>query len=302
MKDLNDLYYFAAVVDHGGFTNASRALGIAKSRLSRHVALLEERLGVRLLQRSTRRIRLTEIGQDIHAHCREMLAAAEAAELAAAATHAEPCGLVRVACPIALLHAQVGEMLNGFMAKYPLVRLEIQAMNRPVDVVAEGIDLALRVRPSPLEDSELAVRIFGESPQCLVAAPSLLSEAKRPQTPEELADWPCLANGALNARHTWILHGPDGQWVEQAFSPRLATGDMLSLRRAAQAGLGIVQLPAQLVARQIENGSLTEALPGWAPVPEVLHGVFASRRGLVSSVRALIDYLAEAFAQTQKDR
>ena len=98
------------------------------------------------------------------------------------------------------------------------------------------------------------------------------------------------------------MHGPDDQQVEQAFSPRLATGDMLSLRRAAQAGLGVVQLPAQLVARQMENGSLIEALPGWAPAPEVLHGVFASRRGLVSSVRALIDYLAEAFAQTQKNR
>ncbi len=183
LPDLNELYYFAQVVEHGGFAPAGRALGIPKSKLSRRVALLEERLGTRLLQRSTRSFAVTEVGQRYYQHCRAMLIEAEAAEESAALAHAEPCGVVRVSCPVALLAARVGGMLGEFMRRYPQVELLVDETNRRVDVVGEGLDLAIRVRPPPLQDSELVLRTLAERRQCLVAAPRCCSAWARPPGP-----------------------------------------------------------------------------------------------------------------------
>jgi len=155
MQDLNDLYLYAQVVDHGGFAAAGRALGIPKSRLSRRVAVLEKGLGVRLLQRSTRRFAVTDIGRTYYAHCKAMLVEAEAAQDAIEVTRAEPCGTVRLTCPVALLDLQVGDMLATFMAQHPRVDVVAEATNRRVDVIAEAVDIAIRVRPPPLSDSDL---------------------------------------------------------------------------------------------------------------------------------------------------
>jgi DNA-binding transcriptional LysR family regulator len=148
VQDLNDLYYYAQVVDHGGFAAASRATGEPKSKLSRRIAALEARLGVRLLQRSTRRFTVTELGRVYHTHCKAVLVEAEAAEEAIDHRRSEPCGTVRVSCPVALLDLQVGAMLAEFLARHPRVTLQLEATNRRVDVVAEGIDVAVRVRTS----------------------------------------------------------------------------------------------------------------------------------------------------------
>ncbi len=148
--DLNDLFYFAMVVEHGGFSQAGRALAMPKSKLSRRIALLEERLGVRLIQRSTRRFSVTEVGQDYYRHCKAMLVEAEAAEEAIAMSRAEPRGTIRLACPIAILHARIGTMLADFLALHPQVTVQLDATNRRVDVVGEGVDVAIRVRPPPL--------------------------------------------------------------------------------------------------------------------------------------------------------
>ena len=152
MHDLNDLYYFAKVVEHGGFAAAGRALGEPKSKLSRRVALLEERLGVRLIQRSTRRFSVTEAGQTFYSHVQAMLVEAEAATEAIELTRSQPRGTVRLSCPTTLLDFGVGRMLSGFMATCPDVQLQLEATNRRVDVIAEGLDLAIRVRPPPLQD------------------------------------------------------------------------------------------------------------------------------------------------------
>ncbi|KGX78804.1 bacterial regulatory helix-turn-helix, lysR family protein [Burkholderia pseudomallei MSHR435] len=157
MRDLNDLYYFVQVVDHGGFAPAGRALNLPKSKLSRRIARLEERIGMRLIQRSTRRFAVTDIGQTYYAHCRAMLVEADAADEAVALVRTEPRGIVRMTCPVALLDALVGDMIAAFMAECPLVEIHLEETNRRVDVVGEGIDIALRVRPPPLEDSDLAL-------------------------------------------------------------------------------------------------------------------------------------------------
>ena len=195
LPDLNDMYFFAQVVEHRGFAPAGRALGIPKSTLSRRIAQLEERLGAQLILRSTRSFAVTEVGRRYYNHVRAMLTEAEAAEESVALAHAEPCGLVRLSCPVALLAARVGAMLAEFMVLHPKVVLQVDETNRRVDVVAEGIDLAIRVRPPPLEDSDLVLRQLAVRRQCLVASPNLLEKYDTPTGPMDVAVWPSMDMG-----------------------------------------------------------------------------------------------------------
>lgn len=301
MQDLNDLYYYVQVVDHGGFAPAGRALGMPKSKLSRRVALLEERLGVRLIQRSTRRFTVTEIGQTYYTHCKAMLVEAQAAEEAIALTHAQPRGIVRMTCPVALLDARISDMVADFLVAHPLVEIHLEETNRRVDVLGEGIDVAIRVRPPPLEDSDLVMRVLGERNQCLVACPQLLEQIGTPQSPADLAGLPSMDLGLPQHEHAWNLIGPDGAHAAIRHKPRLVTRGMLALRSAAVAGVGIVQLPTMIVREQLERGELVRVIPGWAPRREIVHAVFASRRGLLPAVRTLVDFLAERFAVLDED-
>ncbi|HDR8993069.1 LysR family transcriptional regulator [Burkholderia vietnamiensis] len=296
-RDLNDLYYFVQVVEHGGFAPAGRALNMPKSKLSRRVALLEARLGMRLIQRSTRRFTVTDVGQTYYAHCRAMLVEADAADEAIALLHEEPRGIVRVSCPVALLDSLAGAMIAAFMVACPHVEIHLEATNRRVDVVGEGIDVAIRVRPPPLEDSDLALRVLAERGQCLVASPALLREHGAPAVPADLTRMPSLDHGLPQAAHVWRLRGPDQAQAEIHHQPRLVTGGMLALRAAAVAGVGVVQLPTMMVRDELARGELVNVLPDWAPRREIVHAVFASRRGLLPGVRALLDFLAARFAE-----
>ncbi len=296
MYDLNDLYFFAQVVDHHGFAPAGRALGVPKSRLSRRIALLEERLGVRLIQRSTRRFAVTEVGECFYRHCKAMLVEAEAAHEAIATMRAEPQGTVRLACPVALLQYQVGAMLGQFLLQCPRVKLHVEATNRRVDVIGEGFDLALRVRFPPLEDSELVMNVLGESLQCLVAGPALLARHGAPQAPADLHVLPTLDLARGDGEHVWRLVGPDGADATVHHEPRLVTDDMAALRTAALAGVGAVQLPTMVVGDDIARGALIRLLPHWRLRSGIVHAVFPSRRGLLPSVRELIDFLGARYA------
>lgn len=296
MLDLNDLYYFAHVVEHGGFSAAGRALGLPRSKLSRRVAQLEERLGVQLLHRTTRRFAVTEIGRRFHAHCRAMLLEAEAASEVIEATRPEPRGVVRFSCPVALVQACVGAMVADFLVQCPRVTVHLRALNRPVDLIAEGFDFAVRVRETPLPDSDLVLKVLGWRSQCLVASPALLQRLGAPATPADLARFPSLDLGRDTSEHLWSLHGPDGAHCRVPHAPRLVTDDMSALRDAALAGAGIVHLPAMLVSAELERGRLLRVLPGWAPPPQLVHAVLPTRRHVLPSVRALLDHLAARFA------
>ncbi|MGO4339944.1 LysR substrate-binding domain-containing protein [Labrys sp. KB_33_2] len=294
MRDLNDLYYFAAVVDHGGFSPAGRALGIQKSRLSRRVFLLEERLGVRLLNRSSRRFSVTEIGREFYERCVAMLVEAEAAEQIVAEVQAEPRGIVRMSCPTALLSFQFGELIARFMMQNPGIQVHLESTNRRVDVIAEGFDLAIRVRFPPLEPTDLVMRRLDESIQCLVAAPALNVGAMK--SPVDLRNLPSLDLRRPHRDHAWQLHHADGQVAAIPHSPRLVTDDMSVLRDAAIAGAGAVQLPTIFIWDDIRAGRLVHVLPDWRPRAGIVHAVFPSRRGLLPSVRALVDFLARECA------
>ncbi|SEA77379.1 LysR family transcriptional regulator [Alkalimonas amylolytica] len=302
MQDLNDLYYFVQVVEHGGFAPASRALGIAKSKLSRRLALLEDRLAVRLIQRSSRHFQITEVGQQYLEHCRAMLVEAEAAQQAIDSVRAEPCGTIRLTCPVGLLHFHVGAMLAEFMQLYPGVTVQLEATNRRVDVLAEGVDLALRVRPLPLDDSELVLRLLSDRGQCLVASPQLVeAQGGLPTEPTALVNWPSMSRSRPQEVHEWCLHHPANGQLKLTFHPRFTTTDMLTLKTAALAGVGVVQLPLLMLQQELADGRLLQVLPEWEPRREVIHLVFPSRRGMLPAIRALIDFLVERYAEIMED-
>ncbi len=296
MQDLNDLYYFAQVVDHGGYASAGRALGIPKSKLSRRIMELEERLGVRLLQRSTRKLTVTEIGQEFYRHCVAMLVEAEAAQEAIDRSRLGPQGLIRVSCPPALVCFAIGPIVARFMAANPRVSVELDSTSRRVDVIGEGIDIAIRVRFPPFEDSDLAMRILGASPQRIVGSPKLIAALPAPINPADLASLPSLGLGPLNREHVWQLSGPNEASVRIQYTPRLVTDDMSQLLQAAIESVGVVQLPDLVAEGALRSGALVSLLPEWTPAAGTVQAIFPTRRGLLPSVRALIDFLASEYA------
>lgn len=296
MQDLNDLYYFAQVVERGGFAAAGRALGVPKSKLSRRVAALEEQLGVRLLQRSTRRFAVTDVGQSYLRHCQAMVAEAAAAQEAIDRTRAEPRGQVRVSCPTNLLDP-ISPIVARFLMEFPRVQLVLERTDRPVDVIEEGFDLALRVRNEPLEDNGLVIRRMLRFDKLLVASPTLLARAGTPTTPDDLLHFDGLDMSRTNGVHSWDIIGPDGTTRTISFQPRLITDDFTTLHEAAREGVGIVQLPRLLVDGDIQRGRLAVVLPDWTLPTGILHAAFPTRRGLVPAVRMFIDRVAEGFSR-----
>lgn len=301
MQDLNDLYYFVQIVNYGGFAPAGRALGIPKSKLSRRLAMLEERLHIRLIKRSTRHFTVSEVGKTYYQHCVAMLIEAEAAQESIEAVRAEPRGKIRITCPVMILQTHIGAMLADFMALYPLLTVELEATSRQVDVISEGIDLAIYVRPPPLQDSNLVMRILSDCGQALVASPTLVQQYDGvPQLPCELNGLPSISRPGPQAS-CWALYGQNDTQAVVYHTPRFITTDMVALREAAMAGVGIVQLPLMAVCKQLKAGSLVKLVPEWAPIRELIHVVFSSKRGLLPSIRLLIDYLAQRFANLDVD-
>src|SRR5882757_7091702 len=227
VRDFNDLQFFAAVVLHRGFSAGARALGVPKSRLSRRVALLEKRLGVRLLDRTTRGLGLTEVGRQVFEHARAAVMEAEAAEEAAARMRSEPRGLVRMSSPLGLQSA-IAAALPAFLAAHPRLRVQCIVTNRRVDLIHEGIDVAIRVRERLDTDADLQMKRIGISRRILVASPRLLAEMGKPSAPGELTDFPILHQDTQGAS-VWNLSAESGETKTVAAEPRLATGsfDML---------------------------------------------------------------------------
>ncbi len=297
MQDLNDLRYFVDVVEQNGFAAAARKLGMPRSRLSRRIGMLEERLGVRLIQRSTRRFAVTEIGREYYRHCVAMAVEADAAQDLIDRTRSEPQGTVRVSCPSSVIYFQVGEMIARFMAQCPKVEVLLESTNRRVDVIREGFDIALRIRFPPIEDSDLVIRKLAESPQRLVASPSALKAFPRPLLPTDLAALPSLAWDPAKLDHEWRLDGLDGATATVRHKPRFVTEDMVALRLAALRGVGVCQFPTFVVQEDVAAGRLIDILPEWTPKAGIIHAVFPTRRGLLPSVRALLDFLAREYAE-----
>lgn len=297
LHDLNDLYFFASVVEHGGFSAAGRALGLPKSRLSKRIAQLEERLGVRLLQRTTRRFMVTEVGTRFYQHCRAVLEEARAAQEAVDELRTEPRGVVRVSCPVSLAQNVLGPLLPAFLREHPKVRVRLTATNRRVDVIGEGYDVAIRVRDKLDTDATLVVRSVGHARSILVASRAFLNAHGRPQTLQDLARLPALSMFEHEGAHLWELLDGGGNKTAVEMAPRLVSGDFSVLTAAAVQDCGVALLPEEFCAPLLANGLLEWVLPDYSTAQGLLHFVYPSRRGLLPAVRSFVDFLAERLPQ-----
>lgn len=295
LPDLNDLYFFAAVVEHGGFSAAGRALNVPKSRLSKRVSQLEESLGVRLLQRTTRKFVVTEAGERFYRHCQAMLAEARAATEDAVSLGAEPRGLVRISCPVSLAQSLLAPLLPAFLTQHPQVQLRVLSSNRRVDVIGEGYDVAIRVRDKLDSDAELVARSFGPKRVVLVASPAFLAEHGEPRSPQDLPTLPVLSLFEHEGDQTWELYDRACNKTQVPVWPRLISGEFRVLIEAALQGVGIAWVPESSCIDELRSGRLHVVLPEWGLPQGILHIVYPSRRGMLPAVRALVDFLAGAF-------
>lgn len=289
--DLNDLRYFALIVEHGGFSAAQRATHLTKSKLSRRVALLEERLGVRLIQRSTRRLSLTEAGRAFHEHCAAMLVEAEAAQQAVEQLRSAPSGTVRLTCPVAIAQFYVARIVADFMREHPKVRVEIESTDRTVNLIEERIDLAVRVRATGLEDPGLVTRRIASGRMVLVASPAYLEGRAPVVDAAEVSTLDTIGGQREGAEQSWTLTASDGRDARVVHRPRLLCSDYTVQLEAAIGGVGIALLPLRVAWRRLEEGTLVRVATDWATPEQDIHLVFVSRRGLLPAVRALIDHL-----------
>ncbi|MDT6963185.1 LysR substrate-binding domain-containing protein [Cupriavidus sp. SZY C1] len=295
MIDLNDVYYFAKVVEHQGITADARVLDVPKSSISRRILALEAALGARLIQRTSRRFVITELGTEFHRHALAMLVEAEAAENVVRTRTAEPSGTIRFTCSVAVAQLVLATLIPRFMARHPRVRIVEHATNRHVDLVHEGFDMGLRAHMAPLPDSSLVQRPLAQIPWTLFASPGYLKRRGTPDSPEALAGHDAIALGAPQDAYVWNLRDVRhaGQIHAVTYDPSLVSDDMATLKAAACEGVGIVALPGYVGKAEMAAGKLVRVLPQWIAGVATLTLLMPSRRGLLPSVRAFSEFLAE---------
>lgn len=290
--ELSELNALVKVVQAGSFTRAADNLGTQKAHLSRLLTRLEQRLGVRLIERSTRALSLTEVGREIFERTVSILGAVEDVERVAQRMLAEPRGVLKLSCGVEFGLIAVGRWVTGYLQRYPQVAVEADYTGRLVDIVHEGFDLAIRV--GELGDSRLAARKLGELRYGLYASPDYLARRGEPQSADELASHELLYFNAGSHRHGWrLLNGLQELRVDVA--SRLRVNNSFAVRDAAINGLGIALLAHVVAADSVAAGSLLRLLPDWAPVAVPVHAVFPSARYLTPKVRAFVDHAVSAF-------
>lgn len=293
MEDLNDIYFFASVVQYGGFSAAARRIGVEKTRLSRRIAALEKRLGVRLLQRTTRALALTEAGQRFFERCEATVEGAQAAYDSVAQLRREPAGLVRLSSPVLLTQRCLAHVLPGYMTAHPKVSLFVEPTDRAVSVIEERFDIVIRAKPVIEDVAGLVAKTLGNSQRVLVVSPAFLDHYGRPKDPTDLPTFNTVAStdDMFDSGARWNLSNPGTRTQQIELKPSLVTSDLRVRLQAAMHGIGIALLPEQVVAAPLKEGRIERVLPEWSGAKNILHLVYPTPRGMLPSVRSLIDYL-----------
>jgi DNA-binding transcriptional LysR family regulator len=293
MDKLGDMAAFVRVVEARTFTQAAERLGWSKSVVSRRIAELEERLDVRLLNRSTRRLSLTEAGQAFYERCARILADVDETEQAVSSLHAAPRGLLRVNAPMTFGMLHLAPAISAFLERYPEMEIDLALNDRFVDLIDEGFDLALRIGDLP--DSSLVARKLAPCRRVICAGPDYLSRRGEPRDPAALAGYDALLYSNLANAETWRLTDRAGREHTVRVKSRLRVNNGDVLREAAAAGLGLALLPTFIVADAIADGRLKPVLCDYRPPPTAVHAVYPHNRHLSTKVRAFVDFLAERF-------
>ena len=289
MSDLNDIMVFVRVARERSFTRAGAALGIPKSTVSERVARLEAQLGVRLLERTTRSLRLTESGNEYYARVEKVVNDLEEAEAAVTAAHNTPRGVLRIGSPLLFAQIFLGDVIADYMKQFPDVQVELVAADRAFDVLQEELDVAIHVLGQM--DAQIIARKLGVGERFCVATPEYLAKRGVPKTPADLADHSCIANGPTRSV-TWTFER-DRQTRPVSILARYCITSISQVQQAALAGLGITVLPSLICATELENGRFVRVLEDWTVPDTVVHLVYPSHRHLSARVRTFVDFVVE---------
>ncbi len=294
MDRFEEMQTFVRVVEAGSFSGAAQRLDIARSAVSRRLADLEGRLGVQLLNRTTRSLNLTDSGRHYYRRCQRLLADLEEAEQTVSSEHAAVRGTIRVAAPLSFSVSHLAPALEPFMKAYPEIQLELELDDRRVDVIAEGVDMAIRI--GKLADSTLVARRLMPVRTLLCASPAYLAQHGEPQRPEELARHQGLSYSNIPEGQLWQFQQPDGSWMTVRVPTRLRANNGDLLVRAAIDGLGIVATPDFLCQQAMEKGLLRPVLTTFPLHEAAVYALYPAQRHLPRRVRLFLDYLVESFA------
>ncbi len=287
------LQTFVAVAEEASFSAAARRLGLAKSAVSRQIAELEAALGVRLLNRTTRSLSLTEVGRSYFDRVEQILAELDDANRAAGDTRAAPCGRLKISAPMSFGFLHLAPALSAFLGRYPSVTVDLVMNDRIVDLVEEGFDLAIRI--STLPDSSLIARRLAPARRVICASPAYLSARGEPKAPDELKDHDCLFYSNLAAARDWRFQRGDGTPWPVTVAGRLGVNNGDALRVAALGGLGLAHIPTFIVGADLQAGTLVKVLEAYVAQDVSITAVYPHSRHLSPTVRALVDFLAERF-------
>jgi DNA-binding transcriptional LysR family regulator len=294
MMRFESMETFVRVVEAGSISAAAEHMGIAKSAVSRRISELEERLGVQLFRRTTRRLNLTDTGRSLYERCVNILADVDEAEQAVSREHGTLRGRLRVALPLSFGLLQLGPAITAFLQAHPEVEFDLDFNDRQVDLLAEGFDLALRI--GDLADSTLIARRLASIRSCVCASPAYLERAGTPAHPGELAQHACLTYSLVPEPQVWRYTAADGKRGSVRVGSRLQANNGDFLHRAALEGQGIVLQPLFIVQRSLEEGRLVSLLSEYEWPTTSAHALYPHTRHLSQRVRAFIDFLADWFA------
>lgn len=291
--DLSAMEVFARVVEARSFSGAARRLGMSKSVVSKHITRIERKLGVRLLNRTTRRLSLTEVGATFYESCAQIVAQAEEAELVATRSHSEPRGLLKVNVPVAFGVRHIAPALAEFSAPYPELRIDMTFNDRSVDLAEEGYDVAMYIAER-LEEGLISRRL-APIRKTVCAAPEYWRRNGKPDTPRDLARHNCIAYADLTVENEWCFTGR-GAYERVSIDGNLRVNNENALWRAALGGSGVALLPTFIVGEDLQSGALEAVLADYTVPPTSVYAVYLPNRHLSAKVRTLIDFFVERFA------
>ncbi len=288
--DLNEALIFVRVVEAGSLTAAAERLAMQKSTVSRKLTAMENRLDVRLIQRSTRRLMLTDIGAEHYERCRQIVQAFEEAEQALRRVHEEPSGHLRLVMPIEFGQRFLARVIARFLKRYPQVTIKAELTSRRVDIIEEGIDLAIRIDPG--QEPDLVCRKLVSSPICLLASPAYLAQHPPIQHPAELAQHNCLCNSSAQTHQTWQFQRGEEQ-VGIVPQGNLIFNNITAIREALKEHAGIGTVPSLICDEAIRRGELVEVLPDWRLPAGTIYGMYMPRRFMPLALEKLLDHCME---------
>lgn len=291
MESLSDIAVFVHVVRRGSFTAAANELGLSKSVVSKYVTRLEDRLGARLLNRTTRRLSLTEVGQAFYERSQRALGEIEEAEAEVSRLQGEPRGELRLSSPMSFGILHVAPLLPAFQARYSEVTVDMVLDDRKADLIDEGFDLAIRIGELP--DSSLVARRLGPCRHVVCGSAEYFARHGVPQSPEALGEHPALTYRYQNSPSEWRLGDSDGRYHQVPISSRLQMNNSLALREALLKGAGVTLTPTFVVGADIQAGRLMAVLTEYKALEVSIYAVYPQRKHLSPKVRAFVDFLSD---------